>query len=84
LRVRVGTDVDADKAFAAVFSRHLAHHSLKSVETVQAGLMTELTYEVTLQDAGAVGEFVRSIQAANGNNRVVLTCVSEQSVVEAE
>jgi hypothetical protein len=46
--------------------------------------MTELTYEVTLQDAGAVGEFVRSIQAANGNNRVVLTCVSEQSVVEAE
>jgi hypothetical protein len=84
LRVRVGTDVDADKAFAAVFTRHLAHHALKSVETVQAGLMTELTYEVTLKDAGAVGEFVRSIQAANGNNRVVLTCVSEQAVVEAE
>ena len=84
LRVRVGTDVDADKAFAAVFTRHLAHQSLKSVETVQAGLMTELTYEVTLKDGGAVGEFVRSIQAANGTNRVVLTCVSEQSVVEAE
>jgi hypothetical protein len=39
---------------------------------------------VTLKDAGAVGEFVRALQAANGNNRVVLTCVSEQSVVEAE
>jgi len=57
LRVRVGTDVDADQAFAAVFTRHLAHHVLKSVETVQAGLMTELTYEVTLKDGGAVGEF---------------------------
>ena len=46
--------------------------------------MTELAYEVTLKDAAAAGEFVRAIQAANGNNRVVLTCVSEQAVVEAE
>jgi len=84
LRVRVGTDLDADKAFATVFARYVAHQSLKSVETVQAGLMTELRYEVTLKDAGAAGEFVRALQAANGNNRVVLTCVSEQSVVEAE
>lgn len=84
LRVRVGTDVDYDRAFAGTFARHLAHQSLKSVETVQAGLMTELRYEVTLKDDAAVGEFVRDLQAANGNNRVLLTCVGDQSVIESE
>ena len=84
LRIRVGTDIDYDQAFAGPFAQHLAQQSLKSVETVQAGLMTELRYEVTLKDGAGVGEFVRALQAANGNNRVLLTCVGEQSVVEAE
>jgi len=84
LRVRVGTDIDYDQAFAAPFAQHLSHQSLKSVETVQAGLMTELRYEVTLKNEAAIGEFVRALQAANGNNRVLLTSVGDQSVVEAE
>jgi len=84
LRLRVGTDVDYDQAFVAAFARFVSHQSLKSVETVQAGLMTELRYEVTLKDGAEVGEFVRALQAANGNNRVLLTCVGEQSVVDAE
>jgi putative flippase GtrA len=84
LRLRVGTDVDYDQAFVAAFARFVSHQSLKSVETVQAGLMTELRYEVTLKDGANVGEFVRALQAANGNNRVLLTCVGDQSVVDAE
>ena len=84
LRIRVGTDVNYDQAFAAPFTQHLSQQSLQSVETVQAGLMTELRYEVTLKDGGGIGEFMRALQAANGNNRVLLTCVGEQSVVEAE
>ncbi len=84
LRIRVGTDVDYDRAFAEAFAGHLTHHALQAVETVQAGLMTELRYEVTLKDGASVGEFVRALQAANGNNRVVLTSVGEQGVVEAE
>ncbi len=84
LRIRVGTDVDYDRAFAGPFAQHLSHQSLKSVETVQAGLMTELRLEVTLKDPASVAEFVRALQAANGNNRVLLTCVSEQMVVEAD
>ena len=35
-------------------------------------------------DSTAIAEFVRGIQAANGNNRVILTCVSDQLVVEAD
>ncbi len=84
LRVRVGTDVDYDRVFVEPFARHLTHHALQAVETVQAGLMTELRYEVTLKDGASVGEFVRALQAANGNNRVLLTSVGDQSVIEAE
>ena len=84
LRVRVGTEADYDQAFTAPFAAHLSHQTLQSVETVQAGLMTELRSEVTLKNPAAVGDFVRALQAANGNNRVVLTSVGEQSVVEAE
>jgi uncharacterized membrane protein YhiD involved in acid resistance len=84
LRIRVGTDVDYDQAFAGPFAQHLSHQSLKSVETVQAGLMTELRLEVTLKDSASVAEFVRTLQAANGNNRVLLTCVGDQMVVEAD
>lgn len=84
LRVRVGTDIDHDRVFVEPFARHLTHHALQAVETVQAGLMTELRYEVTLKDGASVGEFVRALQAANGNNRVLLTSVGDQSVVEAE
>ena len=84
LRVRVGTDIDYDRVFVEPFARHLTHHALQAVETVQAGLMTELRYEVTLKDGASVGEFVRALQAANGNNRVLLTSVGDQSVVEAE
>jgi len=84
LRIRVGTDIEYDQAFAGPFAQHLAQQSLKSVETVQAGLMTELRYEVTLKDSASVAEFVRALQAANGNNRVLLTCVGDQMVVEAD
>ena len=84
LRVRAGTDLDTDRAFAGPFAEHLSYRSLRSAETVQAGLLTELTYEVTLKDGDGVAAFVRALQAANGNNRVVLTCVGDQSVIESE
>ena len=84
LRVRAGTDLDTDRAFAAPFAEHLSYRSLRSAETVQAGLLTELTYEVTLKDGDGVAAFVRALQAANGNNRVVLTCVGDQTVIESE
>ena len=80
----MGTDVDYDQAFAGPFAQYLSHQSLKSVETVQAGLMTELRLEVTLKDSASVAELVRALQAANGNNRVLLTCVGDQMVVEAD
>ena len=45
LRIRVNNDCNYDQAFAEVFAHHLTDHQLASVETIQAGMMTELAYE---------------------------------------
>lgn len=73
LRVRVTNDIDYDAAFDAAFARFLERHDLISVESIQAGMMTELRYTVCLRPGCRPGEFVAAIQQANGNNRVLLT-----------
>jgi hypothetical protein len=73
LRVRVTHDVNYDTAFRECFAQHLAQWNLLSVESIQAGMMTELRFEVSLRDEGRCGEFVAAIQQLNGNNRVLLT-----------
>ena len=78
LRIRVGNDFNYDTAFAAIFDRYLSSHELCSVETIQAGMMTEVLYEVTLRDVGELNGFVNSLQMANGNNRVFVTKASDQ------
>jgi hypothetical protein len=73
LRIRVTNEVDHDVAFKDCFSRYLLDHELVSVESIQAGMMTELRYLVHLRDSAKTGEFVAALQQLNGNNRVLLT-----------
>src|SRR4030095_13187650 len=73
LRIRVTNEVDHDVAFKECFSRYLLDHELVSVESIQAGMMTELRYLVHLRESAKTGEFVAALQQLNGNNRVLLT-----------
>jgi hypothetical protein len=73
LRIRVTNEVNHDVAFKDCFSRYLLDHDLVSVESIQAGMMTELRYLVHLRDSTKTGEFVAALQQLNGNNRVLLT-----------
>jgi hypothetical protein len=84
LRIRINNDINYTTGFAPVFEKFLLNHELASVETVQAGMMTELLYEVTLKDPATLNEFVEGLQLANGNNRILLTKITEQSVQESE
>lgn len=72
LRVRVGADVDHEAALRAAFAAHLSHHELRSIETVQAGLQQEAVYDVCLRDPAGQQALIAAVQAATGNNRVVL------------
>jgi hypothetical protein len=76
LRIRVTNDIDYDVAFADVFGKFLAQFDLISVESIQAGMMTELRYNITIKPEHRPGELVAAIQQINGNNRVLLTATA--------
>jgi uncharacterized membrane protein YhiD involved in acid resistance len=84
LRIRVTNDVDHDLAFKECFSRYLYDSDLVSVESIQAGMMTELRYLVHLKDSAKTGEFVAALQQLNGNNRVLLTTTSPSRQLSAD
>jgi hypothetical protein len=73
LRIRVTNDINYDSAFEQVFSKFLAQHDIISVESIQAGMMTEIRYNICLKPEHKAGELVSAIQQVNGNNRVLLT-----------
>jgi hypothetical protein len=73
LRIRVTNDINYDHAFNETFQKFLEQFDLISVESIQAGMMTELRYNISLKPAHGPGEFVSAIQQLNGNNRVMLT-----------
>jgi hypothetical protein len=73
LRIRVTNDIDYDVAFTEAFGKFLERFDLVSVESIQAGMMTELRYNICLRPGHRPGELVSTIQQINGNNRVLLT-----------
>ncbi len=73
LRVRVTNDIDYDEAFAPVFAEFADEVDLRSLESAQAGMMTELRYGITLKKNIKLADFMEKMQVACGNNRVLLT-----------
>lgn len=82
LRIRVPNEFDYDRGFQPAFAEFLSYHALGSVETVQAGMMTELRFDITLCDPTRVGAFVSRLQQLNGNNRVLVTSTAESASAE--
>jgi hypothetical protein len=83
LRIRVTHEIDYDKAFDAAFEEYLSFRHLDSVETVQAGMMTELKYSVTLKRPDILAAFIQKLQTLNGNNRVLMTSTGNTLPAEA-
>jgi len=82
LRIRVPNEFDYDREFMPVFAEFLSFHTLGTVETVQAGMMTELRYDITLLDPARVGAFLSRLQHLNGNNRILVTSVGDSTMRE--
>lgn len=82
LRIRVTNDVDYDTAFQNCFEQYLSRWDLISVESIQAGMMTELRLNVSLKDETKPGSFVTALQQLNGNNRVMLTATASTDMGE--
>ncbi len=84
LRVRVTNDIDYDIVFRETFVKFLHDYDLLSVESIQAGMMTELRYSVHLKDTKKPGEFVAAIQQLNGNNRVMLSSIAPNRILATD
>lgn len=77
LRIRVNNDIEYDKAFAPILAEFTDNVELVSVESVQAGMMTELRYGLLLKSDKKISDFMEKLQVASGNNRVILTATQQ-------
>ena len=73
LRIRVNNDVDFSVAFEEIFEKFTDAIEMISVESVQAGMMSELRYGLVLKNGVQVSDFMEEVQIACGNNRAILT-----------
>jgi uncharacterized membrane protein YhiD involved in acid resistance len=72
LKVRVPNNAQFDTLFDSLFIRYTNSSELISVDSVQSGMLTELTYSVGLKKQSEIPQFLAEIKRLNGNNRVTL------------
>ena len=72
LRIRVTHDIDFETVFAPIFSEFTEGIELRSVQTVQAGMMTEVRYGLVLKEEDRLQEMMSALQQVNGNNRIII------------
>jgi len=72
LKIRLPADVAYTTLFEGTFVRYLARFDLIAVETVQAGMLTELVYDVELKKQTKTQEFLEELRQLNHNNKVLL------------
>lgn len=73
LRIRINNDIEYDEVFDPIFKEFADHTDLMSVESIQAGMMTELRYGILIKSGKRLSDFMEKLQIASGNNRVILT-----------
>jgi hypothetical protein len=72
LKIRLPADVGYNQLFEGTFVRYLYRFDLIAVETVQAGTLTELVYDIELKKRIKSQEFLEEVRKLNHNNKVVL------------
>ena len=75
LRIRITNDIDYDDTFPKIFTKYSDDFELLSVESSQAGMMTELLYGITMKQGIKLADFMEEMQLASGNNRVILNAI---------
>lgn len=72
LKVRLPSDIAYDNLFDRLFSKYLTRADLMTVETVQAGMLTELVYGVEFKRSADPRIFMNDLRQLNDNNKVTL------------
>ncbi len=72
LKVRIPADMQPETLFADVFGQYLRRYNLIAVESVQAGMLTELVYGIELKKLDQSRAFMDELRRLNDNNKVAL------------
>lgn len=72
LRIQVPTSLPFDSLFDKPFVKYTHTSELISVDTIQNGAMTELTYSVGLRKSNYVNDFLSELRGLNGGNKITL------------
>lgn len=72
LRVQVPNETPFDALFDRIFLKYTHSSELISADSVQSGMLTELTYSIGMKHANQVQEFLSEVQKISGNNKVTL------------
>jgi uncharacterized membrane protein YhiD involved in acid resistance len=72
LHIQVPNSVPFETLFDRTLAKYTSTSELISADSVQNGMLTELTYSVGLKKSSQVQEFLTEIGNLNGNSRVTL------------
>jgi len=72
LHIQVPSGVPFEMLFDRTLAKYTSTSELISADSVQNGMLTELTYSVGLKKSSQVQEFLTEIGSLNGNSRVTL------------
>ena len=72
LRVQVPAGTPFDKLFDSPFLKYTSSSELISVDSIHAGMLTELTYSIGTKKSSQINDFLTEIKNLNGNNKVTL------------
>ena len=72
MTLRLTNDHDFEELLNPIFESFTVRTQLLRISSVQAGMMTELRYGLQLKDNMRTVDLLEAVQAATGNNRVVI------------
>lgn len=72
LRIQVPSSLPFDALFDKPFVKYTHTSELISVDTIQNGAMTELTYSIGLRKSNRVNDFLSELRGLNGGNKITL------------
>ncbi len=72
LKIRLPADIPHQTIFDNLFTRYLSRAKLITIESVQAGMLTELVYSIELKRGTDVQKFLEEVRKLNDNNKISL------------
>jgi hypothetical protein len=78
LKIRLPADMTPERVLVDLFARYVNRSDLIAMETVQAGMLTELVYSVELKKPAEAQAFLAALSQVNNNNKVMLVTGAQE------